>query len=139
MKIVFLMNHIIMGGLEKVLLQYLIGWLYFIEDGKTAYKLNDVSFFYRQHHTSSMVADLRNNYKKTRYSILKIVSHHIKIYDDFDKLFKLIYPCECVCGPYRNRNKFIENIFSIKNNQTCTYKIITVLWIKIPIKRGNKQ
>ena len=25
MKIVFLMNHIIMGGLEKVLLQYLIG------------------------------------------------------------------------------------------------------------------
>ena len=39
-------------------------------------------------------------------------------------------------GDLKNkRNNFIENIFSIKNSKDNRYKIITILYIKIKIKK----
>lgn len=98
-------------------------WLSLIELGVEVYCIPEVLFFYRQH-VVSMVTQIDK--EKQNYLWNQIHKFHEPLYKKYEKELSKI-----------TNNTFIENIFSIKNSKGKTHKIITLLGIKLKIKRKN--
>ncbi len=81
----------------------------------------------------------RNNLKLISRELSKI--KYLKYFTDEDKV--LLAKLKKNSGKYyrqvHKENSFIENIFSIKNNDRKTHKKITILGIKFSVKRNQKE
>ncbi len=97
-------------------------WLSLIENGAKVYKIPEILFHYRQHEISMLKSVDK---EKSDFLWKNIRKFHKNLYE---KYFQ------------QTKNSFIENIFSIKNSRARAHKIITILWIKIKIKKesGNR-
>ena len=124
---------------------------------------NKVKYYYRENPTSICLDPNKEKQRKIdQLIILKDICEIIKDQSDEikDIIFSIFIPILCngriyctdkkykddvnnlIEKNYRKyivyrKNTFLQNIFSVKNSFNKTHKIITVLWIKIKIKRKN--